>query len=55
MAYDTAKNNKLILYLVRGDEITAENFANFVNRLTGRNVSEEGMARLRAILAKTSQ
>jgi hypothetical protein len=55
MAEDKAGDNKLRLYLLGGDQITPENFAEFFRRVTGKEMSEEGMARLRAILAKTSQ
>jgi hypothetical protein len=52
MAKDKAQDNKLILHMVRGDQITAENSADFLKRLTGKDVTPEGMARLRALLDK---
>jgi hypothetical protein len=41
--------------MVRGDQITAENFADFLKRLTGKEMSEQGMTRLRAIVARLGQ
>jgi hypothetical protein len=52
MAKDEAPDNKLILHMVRGDQITAENSADFLKRLIGKDLSGDQMTRLRAILAR---
>jgi hypothetical protein len=54
MAEDKTKDNKLILHLVRGDQMTAERAAEVFKRVTGKAMSEKGMARLRELLGRNT-